>query len=74
MVSTIGGPIPPHPYYDKEASDFLNRAPGRNRPEAEVYAKQGQGSIGNILQIQGTSFGAPSIRKYSEYQLFYHTT
>ena len=66
MVSTLGGPIPPHPYYDKsEANQF---APGRTRPEGEEYLIKGRGTVGALLAIEGQAMcnGGQQQRKYSE--------
>jgi len=58
MVSTLSGPIPPHPYYDKADTrlniDADHVPAGRSRPEAEEYMVKGtRGTVGNILAIEG---------------------
>ena len=62
MVSTLNGPIPPYPYYDKtDSSQYLNRPIPRVRPEAREIAVHGQGTVGMLLQVQGHS--AFAVRK-----------
>ena len=54
MVSTLDGPIPPHPYYDNaDPLSYLNMPQPRVRPEAENYARQGQGNGGILLHVEG---------------------
>ena len=56
MVSTLSGPIPPHPYYDKsDVRTYLNLPAPRVRPEAQDIAHHGeQGTIGGVmLHIEG---------------------
>lgn len=54
MVSTLSGPIPPHPYYDKgDVKAYLNLPAPRVRPEAEDIANHAHGSVGMVLQIEG---------------------
>ncbi|ELU06523.1 hypothetical protein CAPTEDRAFT_166725 [Capitella teleta] len=62
MVSTLNGPIPPHPYFDKgDVRAYLNLV----RPEAQDIAQKGQGSVGNLmtLQIEGTRVPSASKSK-----------
>ena len=54
MVSTLSGPIPPHPYYDKaDPQSYLNLPQPRVRPEGEQYARQGSGAAGILLHVEG---------------------
>lgn len=54
MVSTLSGPIPPHPYYDKsDPQAYLKLAPPRVRPEAEEIARQGRGTLSLELELEG---------------------
>lgn len=54
MVSTIAGPIPPHPYYDtSDSNSYVRVVHPRVRPEAEDIAKQGHGTICLALEIEG---------------------
>lgn len=56
MVSTLNGPIPPHPYYNNtDQSQYLNRPVPRVRPEAKEIAANSQGTVGMLLQVQGHS-------------------
>ena len=64
MVSTISGPIPPHPYYDNQVSDSRASSAGRTRPEGQNYAQKGQsGSIATLL-IDGLSIAPQPVRQY----------
>ena len=64
MVSTLNGPIPPHPYYDKgDVRTYLNLPAPRVRPEARDIALHGQGTVsGVMLHIEGTR--VPSASKH----------
>lgn len=65
MVSTVNGPIPPHPYYDKtDQNTYLNIPAPRVRPEAEDYARKGQGTICLGLEIEGHTI-PPAYRRSS---------
>ena len=62
MVSTLSGPIPPHPYYDKsDPREHLDLPPGKTRPEASQYASHGnKGTVGMLLEVAGRSCSARS--------------
>ena len=49
MTTTLGGPIPPHPYYDKtDQSLYIEKKVPKVRPEAnEYYHKGTHGSYSN---------------------------
>ena len=63
MASTISGPIPPHPYYDKsDPNIYLKPANTRTRPEAEDIARQGRGTLCLTLEVDGHRVTATSKR------------
>ena len=67
MVSTLNGPIPPHPFYDKtNTRSYLNIPAQRVRPEGQDYAQQGRGTVCLGLEIEGHSMPA-SFRRSSKY-------
>ncbi len=66
MVSSISGPIPPHPYFDKTGSVAKDLPVPRVRPEGQPYAAQAAGSVGMLLQIEGQRIPSAS-HKPSEY-------
>ena len=60
MVSTLSGPIPSHPYYDKgDPREYLDLPPGRTRPEAAEYATHGtKGTVGMLFEVTGRACSA----------------
>ena len=75
MVSTLSGPIPSHPYYDKtDPREYLDLPPGRTRPEAAEYAVHGaRGTVGMLFEVTGRACSASStssLRK-SENNVFF---
>ena len=54
MVSTISGPIPPHPSYETyDSGIYVKLVAPRIKPEAEDIARQGRGTLCLALETEG---------------------
>ena len=70
MVSTMNGPIPTHPYYDKSnPNTFVDKPVPRVRPEAKQIATKAMGTVGMLL-VEGNRCGSAPMR-YSKIYLFF---
>lgn len=59
MVSSISGPIPPHPCYEtSDPQTYWKLPPARVRPEAEDKVRQGSGLLCLALEVDGLSMSS----------------